>query len=123
MAWPSSPNVWPTKDTVEQWIDKLRKSGDLDVASVDAYYAQFDGAQADPANRGGWASIMPNLNFKEDEKAALVAFLNYSSQINTQGWPPVPNANPTVVDKVQKDLWRAFPGFQPPVVPMPTSKP
>ena len=123
MAWFSDPTVWPTQPTVEEWINRLIKSGDTEAKSADEYYAQFDGAQADPVNRGGWASIMPNLNFKDDEKAALIAFLNYASQINTQGWPPVPNANPTVVDRVQKDLWRAYPGFQPTAVPTPTTKP
>lgn len=123
MAWFAAPNVWPTKDSVEQWINQLKKSGDLNVESVDAYYAQFDGAQADPANRGGWASTMPNLNFKDDEKAGLIAFLNYATQINTQGWPPAPIANPTIVDKMQKDLWRANPGFQPTAIATPTNKP
>ncbi|MDE3090645.1 MAG: c-type cytochrome [Chloroflexota bacterium] len=119
MAWFSDPTVWPTQPTVEQWIANLQKSGDIAAKSADDYYATFDGAQADPVNRGGWSSIMPHLAFRDDEKAGLIAFMDYTSQINTQGWPPAPQANPTVVDSTQKQLWRTFPGAQPTAVPAP----
>ncbi|MCB1908514.1 MAG: cytochrome c [Rhodocyclaceae bacterium] len=31
---------------------------------------------------------MPQFNFSDDELDALVAFLKYSSEIDTNGWPP-----------------------------------
>ncbi len=80
---------------------------------MDAYYVSFDGAQADPAERGGWRSIMPHLSFKPGEAAALVAYLDYVSHLNTEGWPPEVVANANVVDQVQGKLKLLFPGLQP----------
>lgn len=36
---------------------------------------------------------MPNLPFSRDEVHELVAFLKYTSEMNTEGWPPVPKVD------------------------------
>lgn len=117
MAYLSRLETWPTQQDVDPWIDSLIKEGELDVNSTEAYYNQYDGAKSDVAQRGGWGLLMPNLSFKPDEKAALVAFLNYTSQINTQGWPPEPGANPMIVERTQKELWQGFTGPRPSPTP------
>ncbi len=113
MAYLSRLETWPTQQDVDPWIDNLRNEGELDVTSIEAYYDQYDGAKSDIAQRGGWGLLMPNLSFKPEEKAALVAFLNYTSRINTQGWPPEPGANPMIVERTQKELWQGFTGSRP----------
>lgn len=119
MAYLSRLETWPNKPDVDPWIDRLRQEGELDVASTDAYYEKYDGARSDIDQRGGWGLIMPNLTFKSEEKAALVAFLNYTSQINTQGWPPEARANPNIVERTQKELRQGFPGPRPSMTPTP----
>lgn len=113
MAWFEKPEVWPEQPAVAQWIATLIQSGDVDVTSEDAYYARFDGAQSDPAERGGWKSIMPHLSFKSGESAALVAYMDYVSRLNTEGWPPEVMANPNIIDQVQGALKLKLPGLQP----------
>jgi mono/diheme cytochrome c family protein len=36
---------------------------------------------------------MPNLPLTKDEVTALIAFLKYTSEMNTEGWPPRPLVN------------------------------
>lgn len=117
MAYLSRLETWPTKQDVDPWIDSLRKEGEPDVNSTEAYYEMYDGARSDIVQRGGWGLLMPNLSFKPEEKAALVAFLNYTTRINTQGWPPEPRANPMIVERMQKELWQMFPGPRPSPTP------
>ncbi len=83
IAWAATPSsetvhISPriSQQDVDPWIDSLIKEGELDVNSTEAYYEQYDGAKSDVAQRGGWGLLMPNLSFKPEEKAALVAFLN-----------------------------------------------
>lgn len=123
MAYLSSLETWPTKQTVDPWIERLRQEEALDIPSAEAYYEHYGGAASDVVQRGGWGLLMPNLTFKPDEMAALVAFMNYTSQINTQGWPPEPIANPVIVERKQKELWQGFPGPRPSATPMPGGSP
>jgi nitric oxide reductase large subunit len=123
MAYLSKLETWPTKQDVDPWIDRLRQEGELNVTSTDAYYEKYDGARSDIEQRGGWGLLMPNLSFKPEEMEALVAFLNYSSQINTEGWPPEVNANPIIVERTQKELRQGFPGPRPSTTPTSTGAP
>lgn len=117
MAYLSGHETWPTKQDVDPWIDSLIQEGELDVNSTEAYYEMYDGARSDIEQRGGWGLLMPNLSFKPEEKAALVAFLDYTSQINTQGWPPEVKANPGILERTQKELRREFTGLRPSATP------
>ena len=36
---------------------------------------------------------MPNLSVRQNEIAQLIAFLKYTSEMNTEGWPPKPKVN------------------------------
>jgi hypothetical protein len=119
MAFLTTLRVWPDKSMVDPWVNRLIQSGDADALSLDAYYQKFDGAVSDVVDRGGWGILMPNLHLSETDAAALVAYLKYTSQINTEGWPPEVLANPDVISQVQELLHTKFVGPR----PTPTNQP
>jgi len=119
MSFLTTLDVWPSKAMVDPWVDRLRQSGDLAVTSTDAYYALYQGAGADVVDRGGWGLLMPNIHLKESEAAALVAYLDYVSRLNTQGWPPESQANADVVQRIQDLLHPKFLGVGPTATPAP----
>lgn len=100
-AFLGSAASWPTKAAVDMRIDMQQKSGELSVASVDDYYAKYPGALRRVTERGGQGTLMPNLPFSGDEIPALIAFLEYSSSMNTQGWPPEIRATPDAIRRAR----------------------
>jgi hypothetical protein len=119
MAFLINLQVWPDKTMVDPWVGRLVQTGEADAPTLEAYYQKFDGAASDVVDRGGWGIVMPNLHLSESDAAALVAYLKYTSQLNTQGWPPVPQANADLVSQVQQQLHSKFGGPR----PTPTSQP
>ncbi len=113
MAFLTNLTVWPDKSMVDPWVDRLVQSGNADAPSFDAYYQKFDGAAGDVVDRGGWGILMPNLQLRESEAVALVAYLNYASQLDTQGWPPDVLANGDIIDQVAQQLHSKFLGPRP----------
>lgn len=103
-AFLSAAGTWPTRRAVDGLVDEYRSSRILDVASPDDYYARYSGARRRVTDRGGTASLMPNLTFRAEEVPALVAFLDYASRIDTAGWPPTPRPQAGVVERVQTSL-------------------
>ena len=67
-----SAGTWPTRGAVQV---QLQKS---DIAAERVQ------------RRSGHATIMPNLPFSRDEIRNLIAYLKYTSQMDTEGWPPAP---------------------------------
>ena len=110
--------MWPTQAMVDDRIDSLIKSGDLDVTSKEAYYGRFSGAHDDVGERGGWGVLMPKLPFSDTEMAGVVAYLNYASQLNTEGWPPESRADPELVSRIQERLQQGFMGPRPSPTPV-----
>lgn len=98
-AFLSSPGTWPSPEVVRIWIDRLREGRELAVPSLAAYEQKYPGAAERLEERAGQGTLMPNLPFKAREIRALVAFLEYTSRINTGGWPPVPEAASWVIRK------------------------
>src|SRR3546814_5061072 len=49
---------------------------------------------------------MPNLPLTGTQVDQLIAFLRYTSEMDTEGWPPKPQ-----VDGLQSPLARPFPGI------------
>ncbi len=105
-TWLAAPNQWPTQTALNLWVTRLKQSGDLDM-SLDEYYATFPDVLEAVARLGGRATAMPNLSFKPDEIAALIAFLDYTSTVDTQGWPPEPEADATIVERVKTSFGMA----------------
>lgn len=104
LAFLPSPGTWPTRQALDQQIEQLVKSGELDVASPAAYYERYPHVKETVDRFGGQRTAMPNLAFRADEIVALSAFLNYAAEINTAGWPPQSIADPGVVERLKTSI-------------------
>lgn len=83
-----SAGGWPTTGAVRAQLQDPNQLADTGIDSIDAYLAKFPGASVQIGRRGGKTSQMPNLPFSKDEVGQLIAYLKYTSAMNTEGWPP-----------------------------------
>lgn len=83
-----SAGGWPTAAAVRTQLANPDMQAAAGVDSMDAYLQKFPGAAARIERRGGGTSSMPNLPFTKDEIGQLIAYLKYTSAMNTEGWPP-----------------------------------
>lgn len=104
LAYLGSPAAYPTEAIVGIQLNELIKSGEIDVADLDAYYQMYPKAKERVDERGGVDALMPNLQFSKDEINALVAFMKYTSMINTAGWPPEIYAKDAIINQAKIDL-------------------
>jgi mono/diheme cytochrome c family protein len=82
-----SAGGWPTEAALRtQLLDKA-VAADAGVTTLDAYYEKYPGAKQRVDRRGGQTSYMPNLPFSAAETGELIAYLKYTSAMNTEGWP------------------------------------
>ncbi|WEN14509.1 c-type cytochrome [Rhodanobacter sp. AS-Z3] len=79
---------WPTKASVHAQLLDPNQLADLGSDSIDDYLKKFPGAAQRIERRGGGTSMMPNLPLTKDEIGQLIAYLKYTSAMNTEGWPP-----------------------------------
>jgi mono/diheme cytochrome c family protein len=82
-----SAGGWPTEAALKVQLANAVIAADAGTASLDEYYAKFPGARERVARRTG-ATLMPNLPLTHDEVEKLIAYLKYTSAIDTEGWPP-----------------------------------
>ena len=82
-----SAGHWPTEVELKVQLANKLIAANAGTASLDQYYAKFPGARARVARRQG-ASLMPNLPLTHEEVEKLVAYLQYTSAMDTEGWPP-----------------------------------
>ena len=87
-AFLASAGGWPTTGAVRAQLQDPNQLADTDIASIDAYLKKFPGAGVQIERRGGKPTTMPNLPFSKDEIGQLIAYLKYTSAMNTEGWPP-----------------------------------
>jgi len=85
-----SAGVWPSEGAVKRQLQRPEVAAEAGADTIEAYLAKYPAAAERIARRGGQRSLMPNLPLKQDEVRELVAFLKYTSAMNTEGWPPVP---------------------------------
>ncbi len=78
---------WPTEAAVRTQLMKKEVAAEAGVDSIDAYFAKYPGAKERVERRRGH-TLMPNLPITADETGELLAFLKYTSAMNTEGWPP-----------------------------------
>lgn len=83
-----SAGGWPTTGAVRAQLQNPDQLADTGIDSIDAYLKKFPGASVQIGRRGGKTSWMPNLPFSKDEIGQLIAYLKYTSAMNTEGWPP-----------------------------------
>ncbi|MHA6645338.1 c-type cytochrome [Mesorhizobium sp. A623] len=88
-----SAGSWPTSGAVKLQLQDKAVAAEAGVDSIEAYLEKYPGAAERISRRGGHTTLMPNLPFSRDEVGELIAFLKYTSAMNTEGWPPVPQVN------------------------------
>jgi len=103
-AFLGSPGSYPTKTMVKMQLKQLKKNDQTNISSLKKYLSKFEGAQKRIKYRSGTESLMPNLSFSPQQINALIAFLKYSSKLNTEGWPPKVKAKKTVIQRKRREL-------------------
>ncbi|RFC67658.1 MULTISPECIES: c-type cytochrome [Mesorhizobium] len=88
-----SAGSWPTNGAVKLQLQDKAVATESGVETIEAYLEKYPAAAERIARRGGQSSHMPNLPFSRQEVYELIAFLKYTSAMNTEGWPPVPKVN------------------------------
>lgn len=88
-----SAGSWPTSGAVKLQLQDKAIATEAGVDTIEAYLEKYPGAAERISRRGGHTTLMPNLPFSRDEVGELIAFLKYTSAMNTEGWPPVPKVN------------------------------
>jgi len=88
-----SAGSWPTNGAVRLQLQNKAVAADAGVDGLDAYLEKYPDAAERISRRGGHATQMPNLALSREEVGALIAFLKYTSQMDTEGWPPVPKVD------------------------------
>lgn len=83
-----SAGGWPTEAAVRTQLANKAIAADAGVDDIEAYYRKFPGAKERIERRGGGNTLMPNLPLDADEIGRMIAFLKYTSAMNTEGWPP-----------------------------------
>lgn len=83
-----SAGGWPTTGAVRAQLLDPDQQADTGTDSIEAYLKKFPGADTQIERRGGGTTQMPNLPFTKDEVGQLIAYLKYTSAMNTEGWPP-----------------------------------
>ena len=88
-----SAGSWPTRAAVQVQLGRPAVATEAGVGSIEAYLERYPAAAERVARRGGHATIMPNLPFRSGEVASLIAYLKYTAQMDTEGWPPEPKVD------------------------------
>lgn len=103
-AYLASPATYPTEAVVNVNLQQLYKDGEIDISDIDAYFEKYPAAQERVDERGGVDALMPNLRFTSQEISALIAYLKYTSQVNTGGWPPEVIAKESVIEDMKRRM-------------------
>lgn len=83
-----SAGGWPTQAAVRAQLLDPNQVADTGTDAIDAYLQKYPGAATRIERRGGGTTLMPNLPLSKDEIGQLIAYLKYTSAVNTEGWPP-----------------------------------
>ncbi|MDT3684204.1 MAG: c-type cytochrome [Pseudorhodoplanes sp.] len=84
---------WPTSGAVRLQLQNKAIAAEAGTDTIDGYLEKYPDAAERIGRRGGHATLMPNLPLSREEVGQLTAFLKYTSEMNTEGWPPVPKVN------------------------------
>lgn len=98
-AWLDNSSAFPDNASVQQALPA--------GTSLEEYYAAYPGAAGDVQASGGNISNMPLIRFSREDKEALVPFMMYLGEINTNGWPPSADNKYSFADTFQEnsDKW------------------
>lgn len=91
-----SAGTWPTEAAIKvQLLNNDDIAEDAGVDNIEDYYKKYPGAKERVQRRVG-TTLMPNLPLTSEEVGQLIAYLKYTSAMNTEGWPPetkIPDLN------------------------------
>ncbi|MDT3707247.1 MAG: c-type cytochrome [Thiobacillus sp.] len=88
-----SAGKWPTSGAVRLRLQDAAVAAESGTDSIEAYLEKYPAAAERINRRGAHATLMPNLPLSATEIGHLVAFLKYTSEMNTEGWPPTPKVD------------------------------
>lgn len=88
-----SAGSWPTEGAIKLQLRNKDVAEAAGVDTVEAYLKKYPGASDRINRRGGQRTDMPNLPFTHQEVDKLIAFLRYTSEMDTEGWPPKPEVD------------------------------
>lgn len=88
-----SAGSWPTNGAVKLQLQDQAVAADAGADTIEAYLEKYPAAAERIERRGGQVTHMPNLPISRQEVHELIAFLKYTSAMNTEGWPPVPKVD------------------------------
>ncbi|MGD9597975.1 MAG: c-type cytochrome [Steroidobacteraceae bacterium] len=88
-----SAGAWPTRGAVALQLRNEAIAAESGVDSIDDYLAKFPAAAERIERRAPHATSMPNLPLSRAETGQLIAFLRYTAEMNTEGWPPTPRVD------------------------------
>lgn len=93
-----SAGGWPTEAAVKVQLQNAVVQKEAGTADMADYLKRYPGAVERIQQRGGQHTLMPNLPLSATEITQLIAFLKYSSALNTEGWPPKPHPDRRLPD-------------------------
>lgn len=88
-----SASGWPTGPALQVHLQKPEQLAASGTADLDAYLERYPGSAERIRRRGGTATYMPDLPLTGEQVDQLIAFLKYTSEMNTEGWPPTPKVD------------------------------
>lgn len=97
-----SASTWPTEAAVRTQLVNPDVQTETGGSDIDQYYSTFPGAHERVERRGGGATFMPTLPITALQTGQLIAFLKYTSSMNTEGWPPEPKVDGLTFPQARK---------------------
>lgn len=83
-----SAGSWPSGQVVNLHLQGGDRQADASAQTIEDYYRQYPGAEDRVKRSTGRSSLMPNLPLSKEEVGQLIAYLKYTSSMDTEGWPP-----------------------------------
>ncbi len=92
-AYLPSAGSWPTEAALRTQLQGQHQLAETGIDELEEYYRAFPGARERVERRGGSSAYMPNLTLTGQQVNELIAFLKYTSALDTEGWPPTPKVD------------------------------
>lgn len=92
-AYLPSAGTWPTEAALRTQLHSPNQLTETGIDDLEAYYQAYSGARQRVERRGGSSAYMPNLTLTGRQVNDLIAFLKYTSAMDTEGWPPEPKVD------------------------------
>jgi cytochrome c551/c552 len=83
-----SAGGWSTAGAIRAQLLDANQQAETGTDTAEAYLQKFPGAAVRIERRGGGTTMMPNLPLSKDEIGQSIAYLKYTSAMDTEGWPP-----------------------------------